>query len=69
MDFAHGPQIGASFPHQSAVSSLSYHDDGVHLFAATEGDSKLTLINAHTGTSDQPPFRCEREGISTVSST
>lgn len=69
MDFAHGPQIGASFPHKSAVSSLAYHGDGVHLFAVTEGDSRLTLINASTGTSDQPPYRCEREGISLVSAT
>jgi hypothetical protein len=69
MDFAHGPQIGASFPHKSAVSSLSYHGDGGHLYAVTEGDSRLTLINANTGTSDQPPYRCEREGISLVAAT
>lgn len=69
MDFAQGPQIGASFPHKSAVSSLSFHGDGVHLFAATGGDSKLYLINAQTGKSDQPPFRCDREGISIVTRT
>ena len=69
MDFTQGPRIGASFAHQSAVSSLSFHDDGNLLFAATEGDSKLHVINAITGKSDQPPFRCEREGISTVTNT
>eukprot|EP00934_Nitzschia_sp_Nitz4_P002512 Nitzschia sp. Nitz4//scaffold41_size133979//68809//69976//NITZ4_003351-RA/size133979-processed-gene-0.254-mRNA-1//-1//CDS//3329551482//2502//frame0 len=69
MDFSRGPLIGASFPHKSPVSSLSYHGDGVHLFAATEADSKLYLINAQTGKCDVPPFRCEREGISKVSRT
>ena len=69
MDFAHGPQIGAAIPHSAQVSSLSYHDDGVHLFAATPDDSKLYMINAQTGKCDQPAFRCEREGISSVSST
>lgn len=69
MDFAHGPQIGAAIPHKSEVTSLSYHGDGVHLFAATSADSKLYLINSQTGTCDQPAFRSEREGISTVTST
>lgn len=69
MDFTQGPQIGASFAHASDVSSLSFHEDGVNLFAATEGDSKLTVINCQTGTSDDPPLRCEREGVSQVTST
>jgi len=69
MDFTQGPKIGAAFGHKSAVSSLSYHDDGIQLFVVTEEDSKLMVINGRTGTSDQPPFRCEREGISKVTST
>lgn len=69
MDFARGPQLGAAIPHKSKGTSLSYHGDGVHLFAATEADSKLYLINTQTGTCDQPAFKCEREGISKVSST
>lgn len=69
MDFAQGPQIGAAIPHKSAISSLSFHGDGVHLFAASEADSKVYLINTQTGTCDQPAFRCEREGVSLVSST
>ena len=66
MDFTQGPHIGASFAHKSEVTSLSFHGDGVHLFAATEGDSKVYLINGITGKLDRPPFRCEREGLSKV---
>ena len=69
MDFAQGPQIGAVVPHKSPITSLSYHGDGVHLFAASEADSKVYLINAHTGKCDRPAFKCEREGVSTISST
>jgi hypothetical protein len=69
MDFSAGPQLGAAIPHKSAVTLFSYHGDGVHLFAATEADSKLYLINTQTGKCDQPAFKCEREGISKVSAT
>ena len=72
MDFASSPSspaIGAVIPHRSAVTSLSYHNDGIHLFAATESDSRLCLINSQTGKSDQSAIKCEREGVSLVSST
>lgn len=74
MDFSSspsgGPSIGAAIPHTSPVTSLSFHADGVHLFAATEADSKLYLINTHSGQCHPPTaFKCEREGISIVSST
>mmetsp|Transcript_30010 Transcript_30010/g.72061 ORF Transcript_30010/g.72061 Transcript_30010/m.72061 type:complete len:328 (+) Transcript_30010:72-1055(+) len=67
MDFVQGPKIGAAIPHQSAVASLSYHEDGKHLFAAA--DKKLYLIDAQDGKCDKPAFRCEQVGISSVSST
>jgi WD40 repeat protein len=69
MDFSQGPDLAAVIPHKSSITSLSYHGDGVHLFAASETDSKLYLINTQTGICDHPAFRCEREGISTVQST
>jgi hypothetical protein len=69
MDFSQGPSLGAAIPHQSSVTSLSYHADGIHLFAATEADSKLYLINSQTGKQVEQPLKCEREGISLVSST
>ena len=69
MDFLQGPKIGAAIPHQSAVKSLSFHEDGRHLFAATPGDKKLYLIDAQHGKCDKPGFRCEQVGLSSVSST
>lgn len=69
MDFSKGPQIAAAIPHKSNVTSLSYHGSGSHVFAATESDSKLYVINAQTGKMEVPAFRCEREGISRISST
>jgi WD40 repeat protein len=69
MDFTTGPSIGAAIPHKSPVTSLSYHGDGVHLFAASEADSRLYLINSQTGKCDQAGIKCEREGIRVVSST
>jgi hypothetical protein len=69
MDFSQGPALGAAIAHRAPVTSLSYHSDGVHLFAATEADSKLYMINTQTGKAEHPGFKIEREGISLVSST
>jgi hypothetical protein len=77
MDFSQGPALGAVVPHNAIPSKdtktcLSYHEDGVHLFAATPGDSKLYLINSQTGKMADPqphPLKCERDGISLLSST
>jgi hypothetical protein len=69
MDFTSGPAMGAAIPHKTSGTSLSYHEDGVHLFAATEADSRMYLINSQTGKCDQPAIKCEREGIHTVAST
>jgi WD40 repeat protein len=69
MDFLQGPKIGATIPHKSAATSLSYHENGEHLFAATSADSKLYLIDAQDGKCDRPAFKCEREGISSVTAT
>lgn len=69
MDFSKGPAIGAVIPHKTPATSLSYHENGIHLFAACEADSRLYWINTQTGKSDQPAFKCEREGIHTVAAT
>jgi WD40 repeat protein len=64
-----GPSIAATIPTSSVVTSLSYHEDGVHLFAATEADSKLYLINSVDGKCKLPAYKCERDGIAIVSKT
>lgn len=69
MNFSEGPKIGENFPHKAAVSSLAYHADGERLFAATEADSKLYVINTKAGKLDKHALRCEREGLSLVSAT
>mmetsp|Transcript_29452 Transcript_29452/g.59747 ORF Transcript_29452/g.59747 Transcript_29452/m.59747 type:complete len:355 (+) Transcript_29452:411-1475(+) len=63
MDFANPPKIGAVIRGTAPVSSLSYHDDGVHLFVTSEGDSRLRLVNCDSGTSEKPATKFEREGI------
>lgn len=63
------PSIGAVIPHMSSVTSLSYHADGTHLYAVTESDSKLYVIDAIGGQCPNPPYKCERDGVSVVSAT
>ncbi|KAG7340310.1 anaphase-promoting complex subunit 11 RING-H2 finger-domain containing protein [Nitzschia inconspicua] len=50
MDFSQGPALAAVIPHATSVSSVSYHQDGNHLFVATKDDSKLYVVNCQTGT-------------------
>jgi hypothetical protein len=68
MDFTSGPALASVIPGREPATSMSYHEDGVHLFVA-EGDTKLRLINCETGTSDQPAIKCERERIHLVEAT
>lgn len=63
------PQIGSVVPGKESVSSASFHSDGIHLFVASENDSRLRIVDCQTGKSDQPAIRCEREGISLVEAT
>ena len=70
MDFTNAPpKMGSVIRGQAPVTSLSFHGDGVHLFVASEEDSKLRLIDCHKGSCDQPAVRCEREGVKLVSAT
>mmetsp|Transcript_4103 Transcript_4103/g.10111 ORF Transcript_4103/g.10111 Transcript_4103/m.10111 type:complete len:337 (-) Transcript_4103:103-1113(-) len=71
MDFTSntGPKIGAAIPHTSNVTSLSYHSNGEQLFAATESDSRLYMINALDGQCSRQPYKSERDGVSVVSAT
>ena len=69
MDFSVPPQIGSVIAGQAPVSSLTYHDDGVHLYAASEEDSRLRLINCDSGNADRPAVKFEREGIRMAEAT
>ncbi|KAG7336777.1 WD repeat-containing protein [Nitzschia inconspicua] len=77
MDFSQGPSLAAVIPHATSVSSVSYHQDGNHLFVATGDDSKLYVVNCQTGTllNDQnqhqryPYLKNEKDGIDLVHST
>ena len=70
MDFENAaPKIGSVIRGKTAATSMSYHEDGVHLFVAHEDDSRLRLIDSHKGTSEQPALKFEREGIRLVEAT
>jgi hypothetical protein len=72
MDFKsspNAPAIGAVISGNTAFTSLSYHESGKTLFAASEGDSRLQVVDCINGQMAQQPLRCEREGISLVEAT
>lgn len=63
------PQVGSVIPGKEPVSSVSFHNDGMHLFVASETGQKLRIVDCQAGSSEQPPIKFEREGISLVEST
>ena len=60
---AAGQQMG------SPISSMSYHEGGTKLYAASAGDSKLQVIDCLNGKSERAPLRAEREQINIVEAT
>jgi hypothetical protein len=71
MDFATPgvPGIAAVIPGKSPVSSLKFHEDGKVLYAASEGDARLQVIDCLTGKADNVPLRVDREQIHEVEAT
>lgn len=61
------PAIAAAIPHTAPAKSLSYHEDGHHLFVGTQ-DSKLYVVDCHTGKLiEQYPFlKNEKDGLDLV---
>jgi len=70
MDFvATSPRMGAVIRGKEPVSSVSFHEDGLHLFIASEDDSRLRLVDCQKGSSERPVVKFEREGIRVVEAT
>jgi hypothetical protein len=71
MDFtvAGTPAMGGVIPGKFPAVSMSYHGDGKRLFVASEGDSRLQIIDCANGKAEQVPLKCEREKIHLVQAT
>jgi hypothetical protein len=63
------PAIGAVIPGKSTACSMSYHGNGQRLFVASDGDSRLQIIDCQSGKAEQVPLKCEREKIHLVQAT
>jgi hypothetical protein len=63
------PAMGAVIRGKAPVTSISFHDDGVHLFVASEEDSKVRLVNCHKGSATQHAARMEQNGVRIVQAT
>lgn len=63
------PAIGAVIPGRAPGVSMSFHEEGTHLYVASEADSRLAIVNCMTGKAEQAAIRCERERIHLVSAT
>lgn len=72
MDFTSSPDLpatGAVINGRAPGTSMSYHEDGQHLYVASEADSRLSIINCMTGKSENAAIKCELERIHLVSAT
>jgi len=64
------PVMGAVIRGKAAVTSLSFHDDGVHLFVASAEDATVRLVNCQTGAvAPQHCIRMENAGVQIVQAT
>ena len=63
------PSICAMLRGKAPTTSMSFHEDGVHLFVASETDTRLRLVDTIRGTSDFIPTKLEREGVQLVRAT
>ena len=63
------PKIGAVIRGKSPATSMSYHEDGSHLYVASEDDSRLRVIDCQRGALDRPALKFERDGVRLVEAT
>jgi len=64
--------MGAVIRGKAPVTSLSFHEDGQHLFIASAGDSKLRFVDCLKGAicADQPDgIKLEKDGVRLVEAT
>lgn len=54
---------------KSPATSMSYHEDGDHLFVTSEADCRLQVIDCNRGVSDKPAIKFEKDGVRIVQST
>mmetsp|Transcript_17134 Transcript_17134/g.32419 ORF Transcript_17134/g.32419 Transcript_17134/m.32419 type:complete len:359 (-) Transcript_17134:57-1133(-) len=71
MDFRQeGPKIAAVIRgKKSPATSMSYHEDGEHLFVTSEADCRLLMIDCNRGVSEKPAIKFEKDGVRIVQST
>lgn len=71
MDFSqrNEPKISAVIRGKSPCSSMSYHEEGNHLFVTSEADSRMRLVDCQRGVSDTPAIKFERDGVRLVEAT
>ena len=63
------PAIGSVISVRSPASCLSFHSTGKRMFVASEGDSKLHVIDCLKGKADRPAYQFQRETIRLVHAT
>jgi len=63
------PRIGAVIRGKAPATSISYHEDGKHLYVTSESDNRMRLIDCQRGVSDSSPLKFEKDGIRIVEST
>jgi len=63
------PRIGTVIRCKKPATCISYHEEGTHLYVASEEDSSLRVVDCQRGTSDSPALRFEKDGIRLVEAT
>lgn len=54
---------------KGSCTSISYHEDGNHLYVTSEADSRMRIVDCQRGVSDTPAIKFERDGICLVEAT
>lgn len=63
------PKICSVIRGKRPCTSMSFHEDGAHLFVTSEADSRMRLVDCLRGVSDTPAIKFERDGVRLVEAT